>query len=44
MFPEASQYFAPLVYALSIIAIVYTSMVALAQIDGSVLAKVNADA
>jgi NADH-quinone oxidoreductase subunit M len=33
MFPDASQYFAPLVYALSIIAIVYTSMVALAQSD-----------
>lgn len=33
MFPDASHYFAPLVYALSIVAIVYTSMVALAQID-----------
>ena len=31
MFPEASIYFAPLVYALSIVAIVYTSLVALAQ-------------
>src|SRR6202167_1101601 len=33
MFPDASQYFAPLVYALSIIAIVYTSLVALVQTD-----------
>jgi NADH-quinone oxidoreductase subunit M len=33
MFPDASQYFAPLVYALSIIAIVYTSLVALVQED-----------
>ncbi|MGO9004639.1 MAG: NADH-quinone oxidoreductase subunit M [Beijerinckiaceae bacterium] len=33
MFPEASAYFAPLVYALSIIAIIYTSLVALAQED-----------
>ncbi len=33
MFPEASIYFAPLVYALSIVAIVYTSLVALAQDD-----------
>jgi NADH-quinone oxidoreductase subunit M len=33
MFPEASAYFAPLVYALSIIAIVYTSLVALMQDD-----------
>jgi NADH-quinone oxidoreductase subunit M len=31
MFPDASLYFAPLVYALSVIAIVYTSLVALAQ-------------
>ena len=31
MFPDASVYFTPLVYALSIIAIVYTSLVALAQ-------------
>jgi NADH-quinone oxidoreductase subunit M len=31
MFPDASVYFAPLVYALSIVAIVYTSLVALAQ-------------
>jgi len=33
MFPEASIIFAPLVFALSIIAIVYTSLVALAQED-----------
>ena len=33
MFPEASLYFAPLVYALSVIAIVYTSLVALMQED-----------
>jgi NADH-quinone oxidoreductase subunit M len=33
MFPDASVYFAPLVYALSIVAIVYTSLVALAQED-----------
>ena len=33
MFPDASVYFTPLVYALSIIAIVYTSLVALAQED-----------
>ena len=33
MFPEASITFAPLVFALSIIAVVYTSLVALAQED-----------
>jgi NADH-quinone oxidoreductase subunit M len=33
MFPDASTYFAPLVYALSIVAIVYTSLVALVQED-----------
>ena len=33
MFPDASHYFAPLVYALSVIAIIYTSLVALAQED-----------
>lgn len=33
MFPEASATFAPLVYALSIVAIIYTSLVALAQED-----------
>ena len=31
MFPDASHYFAPLMFALSIIAIVYTSLVALVQ-------------
>src|SRR5580700_2223264 len=33
MFPEASQHLAPLVYALSVIAIIYTSLVALVQED-----------
>lgn len=33
MFPEASHYFAPLVFALSVIAIVYTSLVAMMQED-----------
>ena len=33
MFPEASDYFAPLVFVLSIIAIVYTSLVAFRQTD-----------
>jgi NADH-quinone oxidoreductase subunit M len=33
MFPDASHYFQPLVYALSVIAIVYTSLVALMQED-----------
>ncbi len=33
MFPEASQHLAPLVYALSVVAIVYTSLVALVQED-----------
>jgi NADH-quinone oxidoreductase subunit M len=33
MFPEASQYFAPMVFALSVIAIIYTSLVALVQED-----------
>ena len=33
MFPVASQEFAPLVFALSVVAIVYTSLVALAQED-----------
>ncbi|WP_420103938.1 NADH-quinone oxidoreductase subunit M [Bosea sp. (in: a-proteobacteria)] len=33
MFPEASQYFAPLVFALSVVAIVYTSLVAMMQED-----------
>ena len=31
MFPDASLYFTPLIYAMSVIAIVYTSLVALAQ-------------
>ena len=31
MFPDASVYFTPLIFALSIIAIIYTSLVALAQ-------------
>jgi len=33
MFPDASHYFAPFVFALSIIAIIYTSLVALVQED-----------
>jgi NADH-quinone oxidoreductase subunit M len=33
MFPEASHYFAPLVFALSVIAIIYTSLVAMMQDD-----------
>src|SRR5690606_13776753 len=33
MFPDASVYFAPLVFALSVIAIIYTSLVALMQDD-----------
>ncbi len=33
MFPMASQEFAPLVFALSVVAIIYTSLVALAQED-----------
>ncbi len=33
MFPDASAYFAPLIYALSVIAIIYTSLVALVQVD-----------
>src|SRR5579863_1594840 len=33
MFPDASHYFAPLVFALSIIAIIYTGLVALVQED-----------
>jgi NADH-quinone oxidoreductase subunit M len=33
MFPDASVYFAPLVFALSIVAIIYTSLVALVQED-----------
>ena len=33
MFPDASQYFTPLIYALSVVAIIYTSLVALVQED-----------
>ncbi len=33
MFPDASQYFTPLVFAFSVIAIIYTSLVALMQED-----------
>src|SRR5271167_2453799 len=33
MFPEASQHLAPLIYALSVVAIIYTSLVALVQED-----------
>ena len=33
LFPSASEYFVPLVYALSLIAIIYTSLVALMQED-----------
>ena len=33
MFPEATQYFAPFIFWLSIIAIIYTSLVALVQSD-----------
>ncbi|MDJ1156758.1 NADH-quinone oxidoreductase subunit M [Chelatococcus sp. SYSU_G07232] len=33
MFPDASVYFTPLVYALSIVAIIYTSLVAMMQED-----------
>ena len=33
LFPEAAHYFAPLIFALSVIAVIYTSLVALAQDD-----------
>jgi NADH-quinone oxidoreductase subunit M len=33
MLPQASQYFAPLMFALGVIAVIYTSLVALAQTD-----------
>ncbi|MBT6122188.1 MAG: NADH-quinone oxidoreductase subunit M, partial [Candidatus Puniceispirillum sp.] len=33
MFPHASELFAPLIFALSVIAVIYTSLVALAQSD-----------
>jgi NADH-quinone oxidoreductase subunit M len=33
LFPEATQYFAPLIFGLSIVAVIYTSLVALVQED-----------
>jgi NADH-quinone oxidoreductase subunit M len=33
MMPEATEYFTPLVYTLSVVAVIYTSLVALAQTD-----------
>ena len=33
MFPEASVYFAPMIFSLSVVAVIYTSLVALAQTD-----------
>jgi NADH-quinone oxidoreductase subunit M len=33
LFPEATQYFAPLIFGLSVIAVIYTSLVALVQED-----------
>ena len=33
MFPLASSFFTPLIFTLSVIAVIYTSLVALAQID-----------
>ncbi|WP_323795720.1 NADH-quinone oxidoreductase subunit M [Nisaea sp.] len=33
MFPEATEYFAPLVFVLSVVAVIYTSLVALVQED-----------
>ncbi|MCW5737559.1 MAG: NADH-quinone oxidoreductase subunit M [Enhydrobacter sp.] len=33
LFPEATQYFAPLIFALSCVAVIYTSLVALVQDD-----------
>jgi NADH-quinone oxidoreductase subunit M len=33
MFPQASQFFTPLVFALSVIAVIYTSLVAFRQVD-----------
>ncbi|MEX0590402.1 MAG: NADH-quinone oxidoreductase subunit M [Xanthobacteraceae bacterium] len=33
MFPDASEYFAPMMFVLSVVAIIYTSLVALAQED-----------
>ena len=33
IFPDASLYFAPMIFALSVVAVIYTSLVALAQSD-----------
>jgi NADH-quinone oxidoreductase subunit M len=33
LFPEATQYFAPLIFSLSVVAVIYTSLVALVQED-----------
>lgn len=33
MLPDASQYFAPMIYVLSVVAVIYTSLVAMAQED-----------
>ena len=33
MFPDASVYFAPYIFGLSVVAVIYTSLVALAQSD-----------
>ena len=33
MFPEASAYFTPLIFSLSVVAIIYTSLFAFAQKD-----------
>ena len=33
MLPDASTYFAPLIFSLSVVAVIYTSLVALAQED-----------
>jgi NADH-quinone oxidoreductase subunit M len=33
LFPEASAYFAPMVFALSVVAVIYTSMIAFVQTD-----------
>jgi NADH-quinone oxidoreductase subunit M len=33
LFPEAAQYFAPMIFALSVIAVIYTSMIAFVQDD-----------
>ena len=44
MFPIASEYFVPLIYTLSIIAIIYTSLVALMQEDMKKLIAYSSDA